>query len=525
MGAQYGDIRFNNYSIISYDLIGTSVGYGKNDINGQVGKNGCNRDGIKFPESVDLHDVNASMIFNDYKIHAENHFANNIFVSNSDFVKNLVEDERMRFLTQIGILDNRMNELISFNEDVEIFIDPECQLNENKNANIEFERENRTTKVDLIGNLVKVIQNRMVNDVHSIDDRIKGFYINLESSNRNLLHEIILDGYLQFSNIGECEPKRYERQLIHAVYTLRIDVSIDDFKEHVKFLNFLNEFNGKKMNESFEIDRLKNTVEFLRESKKWYSFLDDFKGILHEYGSLGGNDQVIGDLIKNCNITENEMKKVSDIGLNQLLERMNSTIPPVLAETKVDSRKLNALRTILHQSLIDRVRSNCGKNVLVVKGYDVNLSEINRINCEANTVEIFALHKVFIDTDIDAYTTGKREQITIIAPIWEIVGDRKIILNGENGIPHYPLHASNGQNRAENGDDGMPGNPAVSAGHFVAIGNHFINDEYLTIELNGGEGGHGQSGGKGIHANGRMFVESCLEFSYLFWMFFFSNRL
>lgn len=497
MGAPNGDVHFSNYSIISFDQIGTIVEHSRNISNGLVGNNGCNRYGIKFPINLNVTDMNASQILNDYKDYAEEEFSSSILISDSDFLTNLLGNERTQFLIQFEhrILDERFGELVSFDDDVEIFISAECEMKKKTNANMESETE-KTKLVNLFRDLIQEIHNRMIVDVHSIDDKIKQFYVDLESSHEKLLYEIILDGYLKISNIGLCEPKKYENQLIDAVYKLRLDISIDDFKEHVKFLDFLYEFNGHGMVDSFKIDyRLTKTIEFLRDAKKWYGYLDDLKGILYDYGSLGGNDQVIGNLIRKCNVTGNEKIKVSDIGLNQLLERMNSTVPPALAETKIDSPKLKALKALLHQTLIDRVRIVCGKNELLVKGYDVNISEFNQIYCEARKIEICALHKVFIDADIDK--TGEGVQITIVAPIWEIVGDRRIILNGASGVPHF-FHAPDGYIGKENGDDGLPGNPGGSAGHFIAIGNRFVNDELLKIKLNGGQGSNGQSGGKGI---------------------------
>lgn len=136
------------------------------------------------------------------------------------------------------------------------------------------------------------------------------------------------------------------------------------------------------------------TTEYLRKSEKWYGFLAELKDVLFEYGSLDSNRQVIGNLIKKCTVNENETRKVSDIGLNQ-----------VLAEMRLDLQNLKILKRLLQQTLINGIRSTCVGDELTVKGYEVKISEFKRINCKAKTIEIFALHKVLFDADIDK--TGK----------------------------------------------------------------------------------------------------------------------
>lgn len=111
-------------------------------------------------------------------------------------------------------------------------------------------------------------------------------------------------------------------------------------------------------------------------------------------------------------------------------------------------------------------------------------------------IEIFALNNFFIDADIDHY--GKEIQLSIIASNWEIIGDRKIMLNGVPGKSHVRDSAANGDNSNFDGKPGIPGNSGSSAGCFLAIGDKFINDKNLKVHLSGGSGAPGQNGGNGL---------------------------
>ena len=110
-------------------------------------------------------------------------------------------------------------------------------------------------------------------------------------------------------------------------------------------------------------------------------------------------------------------------------------------------------------------------------------------------MELLALNKVFIDTDLDL--TGNEVQLSIIAPTWEVLGRSKIILDGKSGEKHTPSKSASGNRPGRHGDDGLPGRPGGPAGSFFGIGKQFINDDLLLISANGGNGGRGQDGGDG----------------------------
>lgn len=136
----------------------------------------------------------------------------------------------------------------------------------------------------------------------------------------------------------------------------------------------------------------------------------------------------------------------------------------------------------------------CLPNVLLVKGNIINMSEILNLSCldEVKLVEIFAFDTFFLDADF--IRVEKNLQLAIIAPKWEIIEERKIILDGHQAKPFTNDRAPFGIGKFK---DGKPGKPGGSAGHFMGIGQEFINGLNLEIHVNGGVGGRGQFGGNG----------------------------
>lgn len=141
---------------------------------------------------------------------------------------------------------------------------------------------------------------------------------------------------------------------------------------------------------------------------------------------------------------------------------------------------------------INKPHSECLENnsKLVIKGYNVTISDLLNVKCmtQAKYIEVFALNKLIIDADIDK--TGKEAQITLIAPIWEISGNRKIILDGkrtESKPEKLPIVRM-----------GRPGKPGQPSGSILGIGYTFNNDKQLNIHLNGARGERGGRGGIGL---------------------------
>lgn len=99
----------------------------------------------------------------------------------------------------------------------------------------------------------------------------------------------------------------------------------------------------------------------------------------------------------------------------------------------------------------------CSANKLVVQGYDVKISSVVNASCfgKVKFIEVFALNNLCFDVDLDA--TGRQVQLSLIAPIWIIIDERQIILNGKNGDEHKSAYAPDGIGNFRHGKPGKPG--------------------------------------------------------------------
>lgn len=182
------------------------------------------------------------------------------------------------------------------------------------------------------------------------------------------------------------------------------------------------------------------------------------------------------------------MKKVLDENMLHMLKYLYFCslliISIVESNDNPDSNNNNNNNTII-----------CTSDTLIVKMNNIYISEILNITCmkQAKFVELFALETLVVDEDFDM--TGHKVQLSIIAPKWEVIDERKIVLNGRMVTTFHIDYAASG---IVSFKDGKPGKPGDSAGCFLGIGNEFINGENLQIHVDGGIGGPGQFGGNGI---------------------------
>lgn len=105
----------------------------------------------------------------------------------------------------------------------------------------------------------------------------------------------------------------------------------------------------------------------------------------------------------------------------------------------------------------EEISTVCSNNKLVVEGYDVKISSVLNAACfgRVTFIDVFALNNLFIDADFDA--SGQQVQLSLIAPIWVINGNKKITLNGKNAESHKSLYANDGIGSFRHGQPGKPG--------------------------------------------------------------------
>jgi hypothetical protein len=136
---------------------------------------------------------------------------------------------------------------------------------------------------------------------------------------------------------------------------------------------------------------------------------------------------------------------------------------------------------------------------LLLQGYFLNTSQITSVlskHKNIREIEIHAFHTVTIDENLEGKEL-RGVNVTIIAPKWEIVNHRKIVLTGLDCPDSYARPANDGASEGEAGHNGAPGGPGENGGHFFGIGIDFSGIDHLTIVSNGGTGGTGQQGGNG----------------------------
>lgn len=355
--------------------------------------------------------------------------------------------------------------------------------------------------------LIEGVQEFLITDLLDINSGFVDFFVQKESQITDLevLHDIFIEGIKYVSKINSTELNQFAKELLGAINELKVDLLPNLLKillDHIKLQSYLKSM-GKNdtQNQIQFVDGLNIIKIYLEESKTWYDFAIRLHDELSDYNvqrDVIEYRRDVARIMAQLSIEKYEKKNVNDTNLRQFLSRIGSNLYQQVENMTVNFYKMNAIKMILNQTININLYSSCSSNGVQVKGYNVKLSEVVDINCfeKANFVELYAVNRFFIDTDIDK--TGKKAQLTMIAKTWDIVGNHRIILDGEPGEPHEPVPDDIGRPKnGENGKPGKPGKPGGSAGHLVAIGNNFFNDDNLEIHINGGVGGPGQDGEQG----------------------------
>lgn len=354
---------------------------------------------------------------------------------------------------------------------------------------------------------VAVTVERMLDDISDINSDLINIHVKFEEDNWDLtlLQEQMNKSFQVISEIEATDPKLFVQQILVAGETLGIDLSTDNINtmlKHIEFLDFTRELGGVSPIDTFQVENgVEESEVYLYESKDWYSFLLNLHDILSAYQvqkHVTDFYENVTRVIELSNIERNEYKNVTDIGLKDLLMRVGMILPPSIEKLTVSFNKLQKLVAVLQRTMIEEAIKFCSPGKITVKGYNIKLSSYTAMNCSGDVkfIEIFVSNNLFIDDDINE--SGKEAHLFFIAPTWEVIGKRRFILNGIEGEPPTLEDADDGNKTHVNGETGIAGNPGISAGCFLAIGNKFINDENLEIQLNGGRGGNAQHGGKGM---------------------------
>ncbi|XP_075232056.1 uncharacterized protein LOC142330567 [Lycorma delicatula] len=240
--------------------------------------------------------------------------------------------------------------------------------------------------------------------------------------------------------------------------------------------------------------KIQKYINYVVRIQRWYDTLIKMFNVFSSYS--------IQTMKSNFSDTKDNFKSLKTIISNhdkKLYEYFHSQVN--LTDLNV-YRKM-AIDNIVHVTMSKDNITCVSDGTLTLSGFYVKLSSINDndllrnycSNLNLKFIRIFAINTVFIDADL-ANNHFKGINIMIVAPKWEIIGERKINVDGIAGKNHYSSTAD-GEYLGDDGKDGMPGLPGGNGGNFFGIGLYFKNEENLFISTNGGSGGNGQHGGFG----------------------------
>ncbi|XP_037048165.1 uncharacterized protein LOC119082696 isoform X2 [Bradysia coprophila] len=353
--------------------------------------------------------------------------------------------------------------------------------------------------------LVAEVKAQLARDVLNINNQIKSFYFKKEAemSDVNTLSQFMLSQFKTLSTVASKEPTVFNSQLIAAINSLRIHISSDTLKllsDHIEVVKFVESLNNAASSVKIEIQNgLAVSIKHLSDSKNWYQFTINFQNELSQYrvqqNPAGFNpvalDEIINRLIAQTEKGNSEVL-FKDTGIKGFVDRINGRLVAGFENIKINSNKLKSIKRLWQRNMLTAITPLCTAAELVVKGYNIKMSEVVNVQCQAATTKIMAVNKIFIDANINKVG---HHQLQIIAPTWEVVGQRVFELNGRNGANFDGSPAGVASGVA--GPPGQAGKPGSQGGHFFGIGNTFINGQTLRVISNGGTGGNGGDGRDG----------------------------
>jgi len=186
------------------------------------------------------------------------------------------------------------------------------------------------------------------------------------------------------------------------------------------------------------------------------------------------------------------------------------------SEKYLTQAKLGAVNDVLRVAIREEQLVNCSiPGKLTISGFHILVSQATlattkNFRCPNNTkvheVTLLARHTIFIDQNINL--AGEETNFKLIAPNWEVVGNRTIRLDGLAGRNSFSRKAPEVYTPGGRGNDGAHGVAGGNAGNFFGVATFIANEDGLIISANGGQGGNGQDGGDG--RRGRDGSKACM---------------
>ncbi|GBN31375.1 hypothetical protein AVEN_12449-2 [Araneus ventricosus] len=335
------------------------------------------------------------------------------------------------------------------------------------------------------------------------------------------------DSRIIFQSTEEMKNGTTTEKLVNAIQYVADNLGVSLPKENLqhvtnqgKYLKFLNVIGDETLDaEPIKwLTPFRNIAKYFDESIKWYTFLEDMHNKFSQYDIQKDRQMYnVADLEDWGQLGKPQGISVSSINFEKFLNKIedyNVTEYETIRNLTTTGLQIEELNQVLSSTLKHRPTVRCLEPNIIIKGNYISLNEIMQNimrnsdtdnSCKNfkdqldsgkyNMFKVFALNKVFFDTDLTL--AGKGISVVVISPKWEVIGSRIIELNGADAAPHAKSKAKNGAHPGSNGMNGAPGKPGRSGETFFGIGTTFVNGANLKISSNGGKGGRGQDGGDG----------------------------
>lgn len=352
------------------------------------------------------------------------------------------------------------------------------------------------SKLNIIG-LSKAINNQITKYTGKVGTTIEKHYQNYASRLGDLrkLKGTFHNGQKVLSQMNDKQdeatatPEVFLTKLVAVINRMKIQLSQEYLLKIAfqnKYFDFLEKANEAPLTSSWYdwVNALQACLQYLDSTTNWYTFLNGFyedashyefqkyvkKFNVADVNKWGEGDTNTGILItpKNFNLFIQQLNK--DDERYKYIEDFNP-----------DKEQLKVLNDLLTITVKHQNQVKCDNVTLVITGDFVLLSNIDISSCkQANSMQIFALHTVFIDADIDA--VGRLLNVSIISPKWQCVGSTTINLSGTDAKDVADEGAESGKTHDDTAAHGLSGLSGVNAGHFLGIGDDFETCEKFVIK-------------------------------------------
>lgn len=347
----------------------------------------------------------------------------------------------------------------------------------------------------------------------SILDAIKSLYFQKTkdySLEIDKISGIVAEAHAKFAKISSETRETFMFELLNEIVDHEIDGLNGNMRRllrNYEFMIVLSDAN-QPIADQYLADEFVEWKGHFYHLKIWYEFLRELRDQLSIYAVqqrngvvtvpfmkvyiVGDDDDTVGPHIIELQTPLSYLANDSSVDRN------------AIENVRVNRYMLHSLQTIWSNSMSElSIECENGTRIRVMGDFvSVRHAIDTAVDCwsMAGQIEIFALNTVFIDADIDKRDTNIN--LTIIAPTVEIIESpeqqlRQILLIGKNISEELPAAKNGSVDSNRNGTSGMQGIRGGAGGNILCIGHWFLNDQHLRIDVGGGKGGTGQTGGNG----------------------------